>query len=437
MGTADIGKEDISHAQNPNAMKHATDHLYISGAEAEEQKEKDLQQSGSQNEMIKGQGEEKVKPVLFSWTESTKGTIYCFFGACVLTIDTLMLRLVEEVETETVCFWKFLFYAVSLAFVIFLNGKLSLTNFYNSFIGIGKVGLFAGIVWGVSNVLFVQAINSSAAGTVLIILASNPLFVVVLSRLFLKSDVVPLRTWLCVIVCLAALILIFAGNLTEKTESVVGLILAFFATLTTSIYFVLLRFASKFNDGKEPDLLPCNVIAGIVCSCISACYGTNLTAGISSTSWGMLLLQGLVTFPLAFGLLTMGSERVPASEVALYCLIETVLGPVWVFVGGYERPPIFTIYGGIIIIVALFANSYLGLREELQQSATATLGESNDNVAPTKHDQNLIADCEAGNDSKGDIFDEGLDGSGDGTNQARKNGGYLEIETMAVDVQET
>ena len=43
---------------------------------------------------------------------------------------------------------------------------------------------------------------------------------------------------------------------------------------------------------------------------------------------------------------------------------ETVLGPVWVWLGGYEAPPLFAVYGGIMLIVALGTHSIVALRDE-------------------------------------------------------------------------
>ena len=57
-----------------------------------------------------------------------------------------------------------------------------------------------------------------------------------------------------------------------------------------------------------------------------------------------------------FGLLVIGPSYLPANEVSLFFLIETILGPVLVYLGGYEAPPKFTLYGGICLIFALAMN---------------------------------------------------------------------------------
>lgn len=70
----------------------------------------------------------------------------------------------------------------------------------------------------------------------------------------------------------------------------------------------------------------------------------------------LLWLQGGLLNPISFGLLTIGPAYITAPEVSLYTLLVTIFGPVWVYLGGYEKPPMMSIYGGIIIVVSLAAN---------------------------------------------------------------------------------
>ena len=66
-----------------------------------------------------------------------------------------------------------------------------------------------------------------------------------------------------------------------------------------------------------------------------------------------ILLQGFGVLGVGFLLLTLAPSYIPAPEVSLYTLIETVLGPVWVYLGGYEAPSVYAIAGGVILLVAL------------------------------------------------------------------------------------
>ncbi len=74
--------------------------------------------------------------------------------------------------------------------------------------------------------------------------------------------------------------------------------------------------------------------------------------------------------PVSFALLTIGPSLISAPEVSLFSLIETVLAPFLVWMGGYEAPPISAVFGGIILISALAIHSFIALREEKTMSAT-------------------------------------------------------------------
>ena len=71
-----------------------------------------------------------------------------------------------------------------------------------------------------------------------------------------------------------------------------------------------------------------------------------------------LTLQGVFTGCISFGLLTVGCKYLPAPEVSLFMLVETILGQVWVFLGGFEKPPLMTIVGGSLLVMTIAINRY-------------------------------------------------------------------------------
>ena len=80
-----------------------------------------------------------------------------------------------------------------------------------------------------------------------------------------------------------------------------------------------------------------------------------MTAAEAPVIFGM----GLVMLPLAFGLMYIGPQYIPAAEVNLMMLLEAILGPLWVWLAVGEDPGAFTLFGGTVVIVALAANALL------------------------------------------------------------------------------
>jgi len=66
---------------------------------------------------------------------------------------------------------------------------------------------------------------------------------------------------------------------------------------------------------------------------------------------------------IPFVLITLAPRYITAAEVNLFFLLETILGPLWVWLVIHEQPSIETIIGGIVIIVTIAAHSILALRE--------------------------------------------------------------------------
>jgi len=62
-------------------------------------------------------------------------------------------------------------------------------------------------------------------------------------------------------------------------------------------------------------------------------------------------------------MITLGPRYLPAPEVGLIMLLETLLGPLWVWLVIREVPSIETLIGGTIILAALTWMSITAIRE--------------------------------------------------------------------------
>ena len=65
---------------------------------------------------------------------------------------------------------------------------------------------------------------------------------------------------------------------------------------------------------------------------------------------------------IPFVLVTIAPRFIPAAEVNLFFLLETIIGPIWVWMIIKEQPSIETIQGGIIIILTIAIHSFLKLK---------------------------------------------------------------------------
>jgi drug/metabolite transporter (DMT)-like permease len=288
----------------------------------------------------------------FQLSARTYGTLITIFGVLTLCPDTLLLRKVEGTDDWTVMFWRGVFFG---SFMLLFQSchHWGVIKTIQNFKNLGYLGLFAGVVQGVSMVLFTLGVMYTAAANVLVINATNPIFSSILSYFILKEKI-PLKTLVVIVICFGAILVVFSTEMggASTAESTWGNLSALGAAVTLGLYFVLIRLASINNH--DIDMLGCNVISGVITALAGVIFGSGLK-DVSATSYGFLVAQGLC-LAISFGCLTIGPAYISAPEVSLYTLIETILAPIYVFLAGFEEPPQNTIYGGIMIAVALIGH---------------------------------------------------------------------------------
>jgi drug/metabolite transporter (DMT)-like permease len=111
-----------------------------------------------------------------------------------------------------------------------------------------------------------------------------------------------------------------------------------------------------------PNLLPTILIAGAIAALPAWLLAPPLAA--SPRDIGLLALMGCVQLGLGCILMTLAVPHLRAAQLGLLALIETILAPLWVWLGVGEVPADAALAGGALIIGALVANGWVSLREE-------------------------------------------------------------------------
>ena len=66
---------------------------------------------------------------------------------------------------------------------------------------------------------------------------------------------------------------------------------------------------------------------------------------------------------IPFVLVTIAPRFITAAEVNLFFLLETIIGPIWVWIIIKEQPSTQTILGGIVIIITIAIHSLLAIKK--------------------------------------------------------------------------
>jgi drug/metabolite transporter (DMT)-like permease len=68
----------------------------------------------------------------------------------------------------------------------------------------------------------------------------------------------------------------------------------------------------------------------------------------------------------SFVLVTIAPRFIPAEEVNLFFLLETIIGPFWVWMVIKEQPSLETIQGGVVIIITIAIHSFSKIKKSLK-----------------------------------------------------------------------
>ena len=83
---------------------------------------------------------------------------------------------------------------------------------------------------------------------------------------------------------------------------------------------------------------------------------------ITQQDLGYLIIMGVYMLPVGTALMYIGPKYIPASEVGLMLLLESVLGPTWVWLALGEQPGMRTLTGGAIILSTLAINTVWAMK---------------------------------------------------------------------------
>ena len=280
-------------------------------------------------------------------TSQQKGSSLAFIAVMFITPDSLFIRL-SSIDT-----WGLLFYRGAIPFFAVLIGLLIFykKNFFKAFLNVGYAGIFYVISFSICNITFIISIQNTNVANTLIMIAMAPMISAILGALFLK-EIPDKKTWIAIAITLICVIYIFYDSL--ESGNLFGDIMG----ITTS--FGLATNAVIVRSAKDRDLLPSAVI-GKLCVAIFAVFFVDSF---------LLVEKDLIYIPLMcilcvaipFVLVTIAPRFIPAEEVNLFFLLETIIGPVWVWIVIKEQPSPETIIGGLIIISTIAVHSFLKLK---------------------------------------------------------------------------
>jgi len=279
-------------------------------------------------------------------SQSQFGILLALIGALILTPDSLLMRL-SQLDGGAMLAWR-----ASLAGIVFLliglNKRIHSAERSKPIFSKSFVALIACQIANTS--FFAFAISLAPVAIVLVAVATVPIISVILSAIFL-GERASLKSWGIIFAVTIGIVVSVYGDLSQEItfnpNTVLGALLGLAVAFSLAINFIVIR-----HDRSVEFEFALGV--GALTAGLTAFALTPSATDVTLNSAFMISVTGLIILPLSFVLLSRASRYTSASNVSMLMLLETVLGPLWVWAVIDERPSHMTIAGGAIVIVAIF-----------------------------------------------------------------------------------
>jgi len=272
------------------------------------------------------------------------GPLLIFLGALSLSFGGIIVKSFDGATLWQILFWRSLFFSLTvLTFLIINYKKKTLNSFYES----GLPGFFGGIVLSFGFCGYVFAMYNTTVANTNFIISLQILFLAIFGYFFLKEKISAI-TLTSIVLAITGVFLMVGNSLTPGELS--GNLAAFTMPITFAILIMIVR---KF---PTVDMVPAQFVAGISSCLIGFLLSNKLM--ISPHDIFLGFLAGFFQVGFGFIFITIGARSTPSAMVGVIMLSESVLGPIWAFLFVSERPSMFTLIGGVIILFAVLLQFY-------------------------------------------------------------------------------
>ena len=281
-------------------------------------------------------------------TNQQKGSLLAFVAVIFITPDSLFIRL-SNIDT-----WGLVFYRGIIPFITVFFGMLLIykLNFFKILFTSGFHGIIYIITFSVTNVTFVVSIQNTNVANTLVMIATAPMLSAILGTFILK-ELPDRKTWISIIITFIAVVYIFYDSI--KLGNFYGDILGFITAIGLAVGAITIRSA------KLKNLVPAAVVGKLFVATFALLFIESFV--LVEKDLIIVPLMCVLCVAIPFVLVTIAPRFIPAAEVNLFFLLETIIGPIWVWLIIKEQPSIETLQGGAVIVATIATHSFLKLRK--------------------------------------------------------------------------
>ena len=274
------------------------------------------------------------------------GLMLALAGALLLTPDTLLMRL-SGLDGGAMLAWR-----ACLAGLVFLS--IGLIARFKEEKGnrarVSSFGFWSLVICQIGNAsFFAFGIALAPVAVVLLAVATVPVIAALLGY-FLLGELADRRVWATIVLVFSGILMSVAGDIERGMnidfETLLGACCGLAVAISLAFNFVIIR-----KNKTVPFELAIG-LGALIAGC-TAFYLWPAAWQVRGASLIYISVTGLIILPVSFFLLSKASRLTSAANVSMIMLLETVLGPLWVWLGIKETPNSLTLFGGVLVVGAL------------------------------------------------------------------------------------
>ena len=272
------------------------------------------------------------------------GMLYSLLGVLLLTPDALILRWVV-IEHSEVLLWRGIFFSLGFSFIVLVRHR---SNAVRALINAGWPGIISGFFFAMNTYCYTQALQQTGAATAMMIISTAPVFAALIAWLWL-GERINFSVGLTITMTLLGMAIIVSDG--DGGNSLFGNMMAMGCAIFMAINFNWARRHASL------DITPGLIVGGLFIIALGWFNTSSVVARPEEI--GVMFLSAAIAMPIGFVLLQIAPRYISATEVSLFLLLESIIAPIWVWLGLGETPSNITLLGSVIVLVALFLYCYV------------------------------------------------------------------------------
>ena len=275
-------------------------------------------------------------------------------GGTFMSFVGLYMRLLSQADGFQILFFRSLSLCFIVLMVCCLRRKVTPLMFLKS---IDKNDFLIGSSLSLAFVCYVFAMLYTTVASTLLILSATPFIAAIIGWLWINERPRSI-TWIAMAFAMVGIYFMVRSG--YQLGNSFGNLLALLSGFWFALMLVMARHVRK------NDILGGTFVGGAICIFIGAIMALIFGTGLKVTTQDLLIILGMGAFGIGIGitLVTWGASHVPAAEVSILVLIESVLGPVWPWLFLNEAMTLSEILGGTLVLGSVVVFAIFSIRTE-------------------------------------------------------------------------